>query len=165
LLLTVSITILGTSACKKETTQPANLNFTGTWYIDINDGSTFMRYSFKFNADSTAEYARGKASLTGTYLYDAFRKVGKYSYTSGQLKLYNLVSYINQGYTDAPDKNAYVQTGPQNLVIAPGSGLGVMLVPVIINSDNVSFTTNYPAECYTPTGDCFGIPKGVYKKL
>ncbi len=164
--LSVLMLLLTMSSCKKNESQADNdkFDFTGTWYVDLDDGSTFLRYSIMLNADSTAEYAKGRASLTGTYLYDMYRKIGKYHLTPGKIELYDLVPYVNQSYMDSPNKNAYVQIGPQNMVKSDPSS-GPISVPIIINSDNKSFSTNYPAECSLPSTDCFGAQKGVYKKL
>ena len=154
----VAIIVFSISSCKKSNVQSGEIDITGTWSLGNE-----VKYSYKFNADSTVVYSKSIYDATGKFMFVSYTREGKYRFTPKEISLYGLVTFVNQDLLDHNAKQTttrFVQTGTPNMVVT--NGPATISFPIIVNADSRSFTIDYPM-CNQPNVDC-GIVVGEFKK-
>ncbi len=118
----IAFLLFSVSSCKSDYQEPDKNSIFGTWKT-YNNLTQILR-SVTFKEDSTSVYTSSKVDNQGHILYDLYRKEARFSLKTTApktLTFYNTVTYLNQDYENSANKNAYVQTGPQNMVATPGT--------------------------------------------
>lgn len=151
----ITLVLLSFSSCKQSYQEPEKQGIFGTWKT-YNNLTQILR-SVTFKEDSTSVYTSSKVDNQGRILYDLYRKEAKFRHhttTPQTLTFYNTITYLNQDYENSQDKNAYVQTGQQNMVASVGTTTtthSFMLVDGVMNLSLECSGTNTPT-CYVAVG-------------
>ena len=123
------ILFLAFSACKKDSSGRGDL--TGKWLAAIPKSEQMSLYEFK--ADHTYEHTQtGTDSVTKKNLGIIAKEVGKYQLKDKQLKLYDIVSYVNKDQKYGPVTDLIVSAGLKSIDYT-----------VLLNAEGNKFSLTY----------------------